>query len=214
MEYEHFSTLNANEYLRRMCDGWRRFGFTLFRNACPHCSACSSLRVLVDRFRPNRSQRRNRKMNQGVIRLELGRPSVSRAKVNLYDRFHAFQADAKGWPEKPLEDAAGYVETFVDNPFPTLEFRYYLEDRLVAVGYVDDVPQALSAIYCFYEPDERHRGLGTWNVLNIIDLAIARKIPHVYLGYFVSECASLAYKSYFRPNEIRSPDGRWLPGWQ
>ena len=104
------------------------------------------------------------------------------------------------------------MDSFVNNPFPTLEFRYHLKDRLVGVGYVDDLPQGLSAIYCFYDPDERRRGLGTWNVLNIIDLAAARRIPHVYLGYYVEACPSLAYKARFRPNEIRSPDGVWRAG--
>jgi arginine-tRNA-protein transferase len=214
MEYEHVASISAQEYQRRLRAGWRRFGFSLFRNACPTCSACCSLRVLVDQFRPDRSQRRNRTMNQGVIRMEIGQPSVSTAKLRLYDRFHAFQADAKGWPDKPPEDPAGYMEAFVNNPFPTLEFRYYLRDWLVGVGYVDDLPQGLSAIYCFYDPNERHRGLGTWNVLNIIDLAATRMIPHVYLGYFVEACPSLAYKARFRPNEIRSPDGIWRSGAQ
>ena len=89
------------------------------------------LRVLADRFRPDRSQRRARKTNEGNVRLEIGSPIVTRAKLTLYDRYHAYQTAARGWPEHPAKDAAGYANSFVDNPFPTQEWCYYLGDRLV-----------------------------------------------------------------------------------
>src|SRR5262249_50511535 len=197
------------EYLERMLHGWRRFGAMLFRPHCRGCSACRPLRVDVARFRPDRSQRRARQANEGEVELRIGRPSVTRAKLNLYDRYHAFQADAKGWPQHPARDAEGYANSFVLNPFPTQEWCYYLGGRLVGVGYVDDLPGALSAIYCFYDPDERRRSLGTWNVLSLIEHAQKRGVPHVYLGYYVAGCRSMEYKARFVPNQVLGPDGRW-----
>jgi arginine-tRNA-protein transferase len=97
----------------------------------------------------------------------------------------------------------------VDNPFPTQEWCYYLGKRLVAVGYVDDLPGGLSAIYFYYDPDERWRSLGTWNILCILEQAARRRIPHVYLGYYVEGCASMTYKCRFEPNQILGLDGRW-----
>ncbi len=149
----------------------------LFRPACRSCTACRPLRVFVDRFRPDRSQRRARRANEGVVQLRIGKPSVTRAKLALYDRYHAHQADAKGWPQHPAKDAASYNHSFVHNPFPTEEWCYHLGGRLVGVGYVDSLPEGLSAIYFFHEPAERHRGLGTWNVLRLIEEAAARGLP-------------------------------------
>jgi arginyl-tRNA--protein-N-Asp/Glu arginylyltransferase len=80
---------------------------------------------------------------------------------------------------------------------------------LVGVGYVDRVPAGLSAIYFFYEPTKRDRGLGTWNVLNVIDRAAALRLPHVYLGYHVEGSDSLGYKANFVPNQARDSDGTW-----
>jgi arginine-tRNA-protein transferase len=211
LEYEYVASATAAEYLERMQAGWRRFGHAFFHNQCPACTACRSLRVDVARFQPDRSQRRCRKMNDADIRLQIGEPSVSRAKLQLYDRFHAFQSTHKGWPLHPAKDAASYKESFVDNPFPTQEWCYYLGSRLVGVGYVDDLREALSAIYFFYDPEERHRGLGTYNVLRILDHAAERAVPYVYLGYFVEGCRSMEYKARFRPNEVRWPDGVWRP---
>ena len=71
----------------------------------------------------------------------------------------------------------------------------WVDNKLVGVGYVDHLPSVtapqsshripldvvsarasysiaggLSAIYFFYDPEERDRSLGTWNVLCLIDV--------------------------------------------
>jgi len=155
---------------------------------------CRSIRVLVEQFAPDRSQRRNHKANQQEIRLEIGEPDVSDEKLGLYDRYHAFQVDNVGWNEHAPKDASDYFESFVDNPFPTEEWRYYLGANLIGLGYVDVVASGLSAIYFFHEPAYRDRGLGTWNVLCTIAEAARRRLPYAYLGYLVEGCRSSVYK--------------------
>jgi arginine-tRNA-protein transferase len=201
---------SAEEYQAFLLRGWRRFGRAFFHPVCRTCRECQSLRVPVAGFRPDRSQRRARKANADV-RVVVGPPAVSRDKLQLYDRFHRHQTDEKGWPVHRPKDPAEYADSFVDNPFPTEEWCYYLGDRLVGVGYVDVLPAGLSAIYFFYDPDERDRSLGTFNVLKVIESAAARGLPHLYLGYYVEGCRSLEYKARFRPNEVLTPDGSWIP---
>jgi arginine-tRNA-protein transferase len=215
LEYEYVRSLSRGEYLRRLLENWRRFGGMLFRPACPSCTACRSLRVVVDAFRPDRSQRRAWQANASDIELAIGKPAVTRAKLDLYDRYHAFQAAHKGWPEHPAKDASSYAESFVHQPFAVEEWCYMLQQRLVGVGYVDCLPDdgtgagGLSAIYCFYDPEERRRSLGTYNVLQLISEARRRGLPYVYLGYFAEGAASLSYKVHFAPNQIRGSDGTW-----
>src|SRR5689334_11478622 len=105
LEYEHVATLSPDEYMQRLLQGWRRFGTALFRPRCQHCTACRSLRVNVDRFRPDRSQRRARKANEDVVELRIGPPALTRAKLALYDRYHAYQTETRGWPVHPAHDA-------------------------------------------------------------------------------------------------------------
>jgi arginine-tRNA-protein transferase len=209
MEYEHVLALSPAEYLERLLQGWRRFGYTLFRPRCPTCTACRSLRIPVAHFRPNRSQRRVQAANEGQVRLRIGTPSVSRAKLDLFYRYHAHQAEAKGWPRHRPKDVASYRESFVDNPFPTQEWCYYLGNQLVGVGYVDDLPDGMSAIYFYYDPDQRDRSLGTWNILSQLAHAAAQGIPYLYLGYYIADCASMAYKARFVPNQLHGPDDQW-----
>lgn len=218
LEYDYVGELTAAEYLQKMLDGWRRFGHMLFRPVCASCRACKPLRVRVDAFRPDRSQRRCRKRNEGEILLQIREPSVDREKLALYDRYHAFQADWKNWPEHAPKDADSYFESFVHQPFPVEEWGYFLGDRLVGIGYVDACEKALpsargqeglSAIYFFHDPELRERGLGTWNILCLLDEARRRGLPYLYLGYYVEGCASMAYKPRFVPNEVRHDDNSW-----
>lgn len=211
LRYEVVGRLTPAEYLRRMQEGWRRFGFSLFRPECPGCRACQSLRVDVRRFRPDRSQKRAWNRNAAAVRLVVGEPTVTDEKLRLYDRYHAFQTEAKGWPSHEPESPVDYIESFVENPFPTREWCYYLGDRLIGVGYVDHLPGGLSAIYFYYDPAERDRSLGTFNIQSVIRAAAVANYPYVYLGFFVKGCGSLEYKARFRPNQILHPDGSWQP---
>ena len=211
LRHEIVGQLSVAEYQQRLKDGWRRFGHSLFKPACPACRSCRSLRVPVSGFKPDRSQKRAAARNDGPVALTIGPPSVSREKLALYDKFHAFQHEAKAWPEHGPKDAADYVESFVDNPFPTQEWAFRLDGQLVGVGYVDQLPEGLSAIYFYYDPDERERSLGVWNVLSTIREAARLRLPHVYLGYYVEGCRSLEYKGRYRPNEALDGEGRWSP---
>ena len=209
MEYDLGARVDRDQYGGRLERGWRRFGRNLFRPNCPECAACRSLRVDVAGFRPDRSQRRVRRANEGEVQPRLGRPSLTPAKLALFDRFHAHHVRTRGWPDHEPGDLDGYRETFLDNPFATEEWSYELEGRLVGLGYVDAVPDGLSAIYFVHDPEQGRRSLGTWNVLSIIEEAALRGLPRVYLGYFVADCESLAYKARFVPNQVRGPGGTW-----
>ncbi len=209
-QFIYVSELAADEYMAYLLAGWRRFGRTLFRPRCARCRECRSLRVDTARFRPDRSQRRCRSLNERAIRLEIGRPSVTPEKLALFDRFHAERSESRGWSTHDSGDEASHFTSFVDNPFPTQEWCYFLESMLVGVGYVDHLPRGLSAIYFAYDPAYRERSLGTWNVLNLLERSSKLGLPHVYLGYFVAGCTSLAYKARYRPHELLDEQGRWV----
>ena len=168
---------------------------------------CQSLRVPVTTFQPRENQRRAWNRNHGSVTVRIDSPSVSDAKLDLFARFLQHGHEAKGWPANHGDD----LGLLLANPFPTEEWCYYLDDRLIAVGYVDALPEGLSAIYFYHDPAERHRSLGTYNVLSILESARARGLPHVYLGYYVEGCRSLDYKGRFRPNEVLSGNGSWEP---
>ena len=205
LQYEVVRHLEPDEYLERLQQGWRRIGHAMFRPVCPSCRLCQSLRIPVDTLHPDRSQRRAWKASCGEVSVMVGSPVLSHDRLELYRKFHAHQTDTKAWPTPGEDD----LLALIDNPIPTEEWSYRVGNRLVGVGYVDRVADGLSAIYFYYDPDERDRSLGTFNVLSVLAAANDARLPYVYLGYYIASYPSLAYKARFRPNEVLGPDGRW-----
>ena len=212
MEYEFAPFLSKRQYSTRLIEGWRRFGDTMFRPRCRSCDACRSLRVIVDRFQPDRSQRRAFKKNSTTTNVSIGEPILDATRLALYQRFHAHRETTRGWRGSEADresEIDAYVSTFVNNPFPTSEWRFEIDDRLIGVGLVDDLPIGLSAIYLMHDPEFLDRSIGTFNVLCLIEEARRRGLPHVYLGYHVGGCRSLDYKARFRPHEFLDAEGVW-----
>lgn len=185
--------------------GWRRFGPTYFRPRCAHCRECVGIRVRVEDWHPSRSQRRVLNQNADVEVL-IDAPRVTRERLALYEKWHSFRERERGWQPSVL-DAKNYEVQFAFPHAAAREFSYWQRDergrpKLVGVGIVDELPSALSAVYCFYEPALARRSLGVFNVLAQIQAAKRAGLPYVYLGYRVAPCASMAYKARFEPHEL------------
>jgi arginine-tRNA-protein transferase len=81
-----------------------------------------------------------------------------------------------------------------------LEFR--VNDRLIGCAVIDVLPKALSAIYTYFDPGESARSLGTLAVLFQVKLAQRLSMDYLYLGYWVSDCQKMNYKTNYQPLEL------------
>ena len=209
LDYEVVSRLTPAEYEERMNQGWRKFGMFLFRPVCAACQACRPIRVPVARFAPDRSQQRALKKNHDLT-VCFAPPSLDDTRLALYARYHAAQSARKGWPDRE-PDAYGYAMQFVHNPLPSVEITVWDQDNLRAVALTDITPNIVSGIYHYHDPDACERSLGTFVILQTLALAQRLGKSHVYLGYYVADCASMSYKNRYRPCEILHPDNIWRP---
>ncbi len=212
--YRVIRDCSADSYQQMLELGWRRFGLIFFRPQCQRCAACRSLRIDVQGFRPNRSMRRTLERNRD-LEVFLERPSMSETHLELYARYQADMVDRRGWDEKHAS-AEDYYLNFVEGQQDFgYELLYLEQQRLVGVALVDILPRAISAVYCYYDPSARQRGIGVFSVLKQIELARALKRPHVYLGYLVARNPSMRYKASYRPHEILEgrPDFAEQPVW-
>lgn len=214
--YRVLGQVSPEEWQRMLERGWRRFGQYVFRPRCAHCQECVSLRIPVAAFRPSKSQRRAARRCAG-LRVEVGRPRVDDARMELLEAWHAERQATRGWA--PSYDSPSLYEVSFCAPHPcAYELTIWRADELLAVDLVDLTPRALSSIYCYYDPRRPRLSLGTACVLREIDLARQLSLDHVYLGYRIADCRSSAYKSAFRPHELlwtrpgldEAP--QWLPG--
>ena len=192
-----------------MDEGWRKFGPVLFRPICQDCHACRSLRIPTTDFQPSRSQRRALISNASLT-VRFDSPSVDPVRLALYNRYHDAKERQHGWPEaeKSVED---YTFSFLQSPVPLVEISVWEGETLLAVVIAEVTPNTVSGIYHYYETREEKRSLGTFALLQTVELARLLKKPWAYFGYYVADCPSLSYKAQFRPCEILGEDGIWRP---
>ncbi len=57
-------------------------------------------------------------------------------------------------------------------------------------------------VYSFYDPDQTALSLGTYLILDHIEIAREAGLPYVYLGYWVPGSRKMGYKSGFSGLEI------------
>lgn len=194
--------------------GWRRFGNMYFRPICEGCSACESIKIDVNNYRFSRSERRVMKKN-AHIKTVLRRPTASYSHIELFEKYHDYMHEKRGWDRQPI-NIKNYYVSFVNgyNEYG-YEVLYYDGDKLIAIDLIDILPNGISSIYFYYDPDYSHLSLGKYSMLRQISYAKANHLEWIYMGYYVKDCQSLAYKSDYKPYLTLqgSPSERETPQW-
>lgn len=198
--------LERGELELRLARGDRRQGLFLYRPACPACAACEPIRLDLQRFRPNRSQRRTLARGDRQLAVELGEPVVDQKRVDLYNRHKALRGLSAGQGEV---DVRSYREFLTMTCCDTIEIRYRMLGELVGVAIADRSSEALSAVYCYYDPSHEGLGLGTYSILKQLELCRMWGLRYLYLGLYIAESLHMRYKARFLPHE-RLLDGTWI----
>lgn len=197
-------TVDEDIYQQLIPMGFRRSGEHFYLPYCQQCSACIPVRIPVELFQPNRKQRRVLNVNSD-LRCEIV-PSIDNTECYaLYERYiQTRHADGDMYP--PSRDQ---FRDFLVTPHSYTEFfTYRLGNEVVCVSVVDALDDSLSAMYTFYDPEHDRRSLGTFAILQQIQAAQDRDIPHLYLGYWIKNCKKMRYKSEYRPIEMFL-NGQW-----
>jgi len=178
--------------------GFRRSGSYIYRPECNGCRACIAARVDVAGFQPNRSQRRNLRDN-AVLEVSIQRSWCTDSLLALYNRYQSHRhPDGQMLAPGETQFREFLLSEWSDTYF--LEIRFGTE--LLGISVFDRLEDGVSAVYTFYEPDAEARGLGTFAILKLIELARSEKSSRVYLGYWLPEHPKMDYKRRFRPLEI------------
>lgn len=191
--------------------GFRRSGDIVYRPHCTACRACVPVRIPVDQFEPDRSQRRCLKRNADV-EMRVQPAERNEERLALYRRYLSTRHIGGGMDgHGAIEFDQFLIGSWSEGRF--LELREHNEHgpgRLLAVAVTDVVETALSAVYTFYEPDAVERGLGTLAILKQLEWARRERRSHLYLGYWIAGHPKMDYKRRFRP--LEGFDGRdWRP---
>jgi len=195
--------------------GFRRSQNIAYRPACEECTACTSVRVIVDEFCLTKSFRRTLRKNTDIS-AEIMLPKPTSENYSLFRDYIDSRHTAGGMTDMTILDFAAMVEdTFVNTrlieyrlrPDQPLDHPGPQKGELVAVALSDIMEDGLSMIYSFFNPVYADRGLGTYMVLDHIERAGKMGLPFLYLGYWVQGSSKMNYKSRFAPQERLSTSG-------
>ncbi|KAI1130349.1 arginine-tRNA-protein transferase [Nemania abortiva] len=88
---------------------------------------------------------------------------------------------------------------------------YRLDGRLVAIGVLDLLPDAVSSVYFLYHESIHDWSPGKLGALREIALAIEGKYRWWYPGFYIHTCPKMRYKMDYSPKQILNPDNmQWV----
>ena len=190
--------LDNNTYGQLIQQGFRRSGDHVYRPHCQNCEACVPARVRVHQHRPNRNQRRTLRAND-----DLTVHSRSAQYCDEYFDLFSRYLEARHTQSEMTDTQPEQFKEFLISRWCQTEFLEVRQGkRLLAVAVTDRCMDGLSAVYTFFEPEERQRNLGRYCVLQQIRLASSQRLPYLYLGYWIADCGNMAYKSEYKPLEV------------
>jgi len=200
--------------------GFRRSQNVLYRPSCTECTACMSARIRVADFEPKRGQRRI--LNRNAAMKRVARSAwATEEQYALFRRYlDARHADG-GMADMDVFEFAAMIE---ETPVRTRVVEYRNQDApvlpeateqgevgqhpLSAVCLTDILDDGLSLLYSFFDPEMQKSSLGTYMILDHIDLAREVGLPYVYLGYWVPGSSKMGYKANFPALEVYA-NGVW-----
>jgi len=206
MERKLFTALQG-EYAEKLNDslskqGFRRSQNVLYRPSCAECSSCLSARIRVTDFEPTRSQRKVFKRN-AALRREATSPWATEEQYALFRAYLDSRHSDGGMADMDIFEFAAMIE---ETPIRSRVIEYTLEEdrqrRLAAVSLTDVLDDGLSMVYSFYDPDLTALSLGTYAILDHVQIAKDAGLPYVYLGYWVPGSAKMGYKAKFPALEV------------
>ena len=215
-ERKLFTALQG-EHAQRLNDslskqGFRRSQNVLYRPSCAECSACLSARIRVADFVPSRTQKRVMK-SASHLRRNATSPWATEDQFTLFRRYlDARHADG-GMADMDVFEFAAMIE---ETPIKSRVIEYTRPagpgERgrpLACVSLTDVFDDGLSMVYSFYDPDLQDLSLGTFAILDHIEIAREAGLPFVYLGYWVPGSRKMGYKAKFSALEIYK-GGQWV----
>ncbi|KAG0345470.1 Arginyl-tRNA--protein transferase 1 [Podila humilis] len=115
--------------------------------------------------------------------------------------------------DTPLTPTVKAAEWSEGNPgYGSFHQCYYLDDKLIAVSVIDILPECISAVYFYYDPDYSILSLGKYSAQREIALVQTLNLKRgyedlkfYYMGFYIFTCQKMTYKGQFHPSFLLDP---------
>ena len=187
--------IDTNTYGRLVRTGFRRSGTFIYRPFCDQCNACVPVRVIVDNFSPNRSQRRTWKSHKNIIATQ----RELHFHPNHYALYLHYQTSRHHGGEMDQDSREQYQNFLLQSNVNSKIVEFNKNGKLCMVSIIDKLPDGISSVYTFFDPNIVGTSLGTYSILWQIEQCSTLGLPYLYLGYWIKANQKMAYKANFRP---------------
>ena len=150
-----FAEMDQSLYTYLIQDGFRRSGRMVYRPQCDGCQACVSVRIPVGEFKADRSQARAFKKHQS-LHAQITPLEFNAEHYALYVSYQEARHSEGRMAHDSVED---YSEFILDTPTESILVEFRLDGVLKMVSLIDWLDDGLSAVYTFYDSQDKKRFL-------------------------------------------------------
>lgn len=188
--------------------GFRRNIDYMYLPICKDCSKCISTRINIKNFTPSKSQKRNLNKNKQIrfVQKELNREEE---RYMLFRKYLQLRHSDGMMLKMTKKDFNNF---FYNTPSKSSVYDIISpSNNLVGSILLDEMSDALSAVYSFFDPTISKNGLGIYLILKSIEQVRKMQKQFLYLGYWVKESKKMNYKKSFNSIQLFI-DGNWTSG--
>lgn len=187
--------LDTTLYSELIAQGFRRSGSHVYRPNCTACQKCIPVRLRTKHFQASKQQRRTLKKNTD-IQVSIKPAYFEQAHFDLYLHYQKIRHAGGNMANATKDD---YMSFLSSEWCHTLFVEFRCQGELAGIAVVDQLDNALSAVYTFFHPKFAKRSLGVYAVLWQIEQAKLLRFDSLYLGYWIEQCQKMSYKTNYQP---------------
>lgn len=178
--------------------GFRRSGQYIYKPNCESCTACIPIRLVANKFLPSKTQKRIIKKHS-YLRTKEAPLVFKQNHFELYRKYQNARHKVKNEEQNDLDD---YNDFLIKSNVQSKLMEFWDGDSLKIVSIIDLVNDGISAVYTFFDPDDRKVSFGTYAVTWLINWCKTQQLKYIYLGYWIGDCDKMKYKTNFKPYEL------------
>lgn len=193
-----YNYVNNETYNNLIKKGFRRSGQYVYKPNCNGCSACTPIRICAESFFLSKNQKRvYKKMSSLSFKI-----LPLKFNKDHYDLYVEYQNNRHRLQDGSDTDEDDYNDFLIKSNVNSKIIEFRFEGKLKIVTIVDFFDDGISAVYTFFDTNNKRKSYGTYSIIWLLEHCKNEKLKYLYLGYWIDECSKMKYKTNFMPYEL------------